>query len=254
MKNAQLQGIWLGRWGFLEWSSGRHRDLCAQKLKISVDASSLATPGTLRKIDRRSNVSRLSRRIRRTPAWKVFFVFESKREWNKASPRNSLNRISHWEGDCSDSGAQKTVIGLPQAKSYCKFLGIKFQTKKNNKAYQFGIDRQKSLGSIQIRIPTPHNSFLPIRVDVVPTNIPFLLDLDLLDQGKMYFDNVKNIFYWPNENWELSIVRKLGHAYLEWSKSDSILYTKTELLRLHRGFQHPSDDKLLNLMKLVGPE
>ena len=40
---------------------------------------------------------------------------------------------------------------------------------------------------------------------------------------------------------------------MEWSKSDSILFTKSELHKLHRGFSHPASDKLLILLKLARP-
>lgn len=47
-------------------------------------------------------------------------------------------------------------------------------------------------------------------------------------------------------NWKIYVIRKLGQAYLTRPKSDSVLVTKSELMKLNRGFQHPADDKLLN--------
>ena len=158
-----------------------------------------------------------------------------------------------WHGACIDSGAQKTVIGLPQAKAYCRYTGTPFRPIRNNNAYRYGVGQKRSLGSIEIRIPTPGNSFLPVRVDVVSADIPLLLGLDLLDKCRMYFNNVRNLLCFPDINWEIPIARKLGHAYVEWKKLDSILFTRSELLRLHRGFQHPHQDKLLNILKRARP-
>jgi hypothetical protein len=44
-------------------------------------------------------------------------------------------------------------------------------------------------------------------------------------------------------------VRNLVHVYLEWSARDRILYTKSELQKLHRNFSHPSTQNLLALLK-----
>ena len=202
------------------------------------------------KLDRPSNASR----IRRTNASKlpnVFVVFETSKIRQLRSP---LKRKSEkWQGACIDNGAQKTVIGLKQALAYCSFVGVPFNPRKNRNIYRFGVDERESLGSIEIRIPLPGFAFIPIQVDVIPTNIPFLLGLDTLDKCKMYFDNTTNKLVWPKGNWEHPVVRKLGHAYVEWKPSDQILFTRAELLRLHREFQHPSDDKLLSFLKKARP-
>ena len=45
------------------------------------------------------------------------------------------------------------------------------------------------------RIPTPGNAFLPVQVDVVSVDVPLLLGLDLLGDGRIYFNNVKNLLF-----------------------------------------------------------
>jgi hypothetical protein len=47
----------------------------------------------------------------------------------------------------------------------------------------------------------------------------------------------------------MPVVRKLGHVNLEWQSNDKIMYTKAELSRLHRGFFHPSNKHLIDLIK-----
>lgn len=49
---------------------------------------------------------------------------------------------------------------------------------------RFGNDKRKAIGSIEIRIPIPHGSFLPIRLDIFPINVTFFLGLDILDHLK----------------------------------------------------------------------
>jgi hypothetical protein len=92
-----------------------------------------------------------------------------------------------------------------------------------------------------MRLPTPNGSFIMLEVDVVPTNVPMLLDLDVLDKFGLCADTA--------EDWNLPLVRKLRHVYFEWSATDRILYTKSELQKLHRNFSHPSTQNLFALLK-----
>lgn len=42
-----------------------------------------------------------------------------------------FNETTKWQGVCLDTGSRTTVIGLPQAKAYCRYVCVKFKTKKN---------------------------------------------------------------------------------------------------------------------------
>ena len=203
------------------------------------------------KIERRSPLSRIYRNNKK----KVFVVFhdDELKKIAKTNRATSNRGVQPWHGACIDSGAQKTFIGLPQAKAYCRYAGIPFRPIRNNNASHFGVGQKRSLGSIEIRIPTPGKSYLPVRVDVFSADIPLLLGLDWLDECGMYFNNVRNLLCFQNLYWEIPISRKLGHAYVEWKHLDSILFTRSELLRLHRGFQHAHQDKLLNLFRRARP-
>jgi hypothetical protein len=43
-----------------------------------------------------------------------------------------------WNGACIDTGAQRTVIGLAQARAYYKFLGIPFALSNSKRVFVFG--------------------------------------------------------------------------------------------------------------------
>lgn len=43
-----------------------------------------------------------------------------------------------FNGACVDSGAEKTVIGMPKTKLYCKLSGTHFVRLKSNRLYRFG--------------------------------------------------------------------------------------------------------------------
>jgi hypothetical protein len=123
-----------------------------------------------------------------------------------ARGENSDN--STWNGACVDIGAQKTVIGLPQAMAYCRFVGKKFKLQRSNNVYRFGVDKKHSLGSIAIHIPTPA-SVITLNVDVVRANVPLLIGIDVLDANGLTADTVSNKLKCPRGGWETPLVRKI---------------------------------------------
>lgn len=120
-------------------------------------------------------------------------------------------------------------------------------------SYRFGNSLQKSLGSINIRVPVLESMLISIQVDVVPSNVPFLIGLDILDRYQMIVDNVHNVLRCYSIECEIPLVRKFGHIYLEWPKQNDVFYTQEELRKLHRNFSHPSADKLYSLLKMARP-
>jgi Zinc knuckle len=146
-----------------------------------------------------------------------------------------------------DTGAQETVIGLPQAMAYCLFGGKKFKLQRSNNLYRFGVDEQDSLGSIAIHVSTPA-AVITLNIDVVRANVPFLIGLDVLDANDLTADTVSNKLRCPKGGWETPHVRKIGNVYLELSYEGNILFSKSELTKMHRGFYHPSSENLLNLL------
>ena len=114
--------------------------------------------------------------------------------------------------------------------------------------FRFGDGSFKSLGALPIRIPTPNGSFIEHRFDVVEADIPMLFGLDLLDSALLYANNVDNLLVNERLNYSIPVVRKFGHMYIEWD-SAAVLFTRSELKKIHRQFKHPSTDKLMNLLK-----
>jgi Aspartyl protease len=120
-----------------------------------------------------------------------------------------------WNCACIDTGAQRTVIGLAQARAYCKFLGIPFALSISKRVFVFWVGKRNSLGILHMRFPTPNGSFIMLEVDVVPTNVPMLLGLDVLEKFGLCADTVHNVLHCTAEDWNLPLVSKLGHVYLE---------------------------------------
>jgi hypothetical protein len=86
---------------------------------------------------------------------------------------------------------------------------------------------------------------------VVPANLPLLMGLDLMDDIGLLFDNTTNKVESPKGKWSLPVVRKLGHAYLEWPLE--VMYTESEVRKLHSTFYHPSVEKIFNLIRRAYP-
>lgn len=166
----------------------------------------------------------------------------------ETSPHKDSAFHADFHGVCLDTEAQKTVIGESQAGAYCRFVGVKIKPRPSRSFFRFGSGLGKSLGTIQLRIPTPDISFMLLTVDVVRADVPFLVGLDVLDTFKLV-DTVENNLKCALADWFIPAVRKLGHVYIEWKSCDRILFTKSELTQLHRGMYNPAAEKVKELIK-----
>lgn len=161
-----------------------------------------------------------------------------------------LGRNGRATGACLDTGAQRTRIGREQARAYAKYLGHKqLKLIPSRAKFKFGTDGQQSLGKIPIRVPVEDGSLMMIMAEVVPIDVPFLLGLDILDKLKLVVDNVDMVLDCRVNNQRLPIVRKHGHLYIEWGAADRIFFIREQLTKLHRGFHHPSAQKLHELLR-----
>jgi hypothetical protein len=109
-----------------------------------------------------------------------------------------------WQGACLDTDAQRSVIGLPQVRAYCRYMGFRLTLAKSRTVFRFGVGVSKSSGILHMRIPTPNESFMLLAVDVVDADIPFLVGLDILDLFQLNVDTVQNQLRAPNAGPSLS--------------------------------------------------
>ena len=143
----------------------------------------------------------------------------------------SIPSLTWFQGVCIDSAAQKSVKGLSQAQAYCNLFDILFQpsTTKVRNVFSFGTHKHPGLGTLDIRVPISPSHFLALSVDVVDTNVPFLLGLDNMERYKMVFDTDKSVLSSRLHGWTVPLRKKLGHLHYEWGPQ--ILFTETELMR-----------------------
>jgi hypothetical protein len=98
----------------------------------------------------------------------------------------------NFRGAVIDTGATRSVIGLPEARRYCEQRGVQLELKISARQYKFGDDVRQSIGLMQIQIPTP-DSVLNISVDVVDMDVPLLIGLDVLVRYRLQVLTIDNV-------------------------------------------------------------
>ena len=174
-------------------------------------------------------------------------VYVSSKSWN-------VTAGDPFHGICIDSAAQRSVVGVEQAKAYCNLFNLPFSPSKENERaiFSFGTHKHFGLGSLTVRIPVAPTHFISLSVEVVDTNVPFLLGLDTMERYKMVLDTDKCTLSSKLEGWHISLRKKLGHLYYEWGPN--ILFTELELMKVHRHFHHPDSERLYSVMSRADPE
>jgi hypothetical protein len=134
---------------------------------------------------------------------------------------------------------------------------LQWALRNSRRSFLFGDDSVKSLGVIDIKMVVP-GGLISFSADVVPSNVPLLIGLDILDQFRLQFLSVTNQLEHVDENgvtlWRAPVIRKHGHGYYCWDQPSEIMYTKEQLIRLHRHLHHPATNVLLSLLKRASPD
>lgn len=65
---------------------------------------------------------------------------------------------------------------------------------------------------------------------------------------------ITNVLESWSDGWRHQLVKKFGNVFVEWRKPSRMLYSKTELQRLHLHFCHPFVGNLYNPLKRGQPE
>jgi len=153
------------------------------------------------------------------------------------------------QGACLDTGAQRTVIGKPQADAYLASIGkdIQLDKSKHPRRFRLGGSDYDTVGAVSIRFPVANHYFLPLTVDVITLNMPFPQGLDTLDFHRMYVNNVTNHLVCVNDGVAVPLVRKFCHIYLAWGFE--VLYTFPKLQHIHKNFYHAKPERLFSLIR-----
>ena len=114
--------------------------------------------------------------------------------------------------------------------------------------FRFGYNNQRSLGSITIKIPLSEIRHIIEKIDVVKSDNPFLIVIDFMDKFKIDVKTVTNQLCAPLLEHQIPLKRKESNIFLTWCNSKETLFTKSGLIKIHRGLAHPTTDKTLPLL------
>lgn len=150
------------------------------------------------------------------------------------------------------TGASTCVIGPQPAQPKFTSTSSKLLPARHNRRFKFGKGTQTGVAPGIVRIPTPGNIFIQMTVDVVEADIPFLLGLNVMTDNEMIMDLYRDTLSHPHGQWHILVSRHGGHLFLS-SHVSVILFTRTELPKLHLRFFHPSSSKLYSLIRRARP-
>lgn len=113
-----------------------------------------------------------------------------------------------------------------------------------------------------LSIPT-----IKVTLDAILADILALLGMDVMDANSLTACTVSNSFITRRivdckntsqsyliDDWSAPLKRHEGHLYAEMSLLVRTLFSKAQLLKLHRHFFHPSSEKLYRLLRKASPE
>lgn len=173
------------------------------------------------------------------------------------SSNASLNTKQTWfEGIMLDNGASGTPSGLLAYLRYCNFIGIEPTLRHSNRRFVGrGQGVVPSLGVATVRMPLGTSHFIDFETDVVAQDVPLMFGLDQHRKHHCSSDEYHNTFTHHPSGVSVPLVYKKVHLYVEWPVSQ-VLFTRSELRKLHERFGHPTSKALiaLSLLKRVRPE
>lgn len=134
-----------------------------------------------------------------------------------------LHSVDKLGGACGDSGAQTNTV------------------------YKFGEKRHTGLGTITIDMPVSDPYYIEVSAEITDVEVPFLLGLYMLTDLRTVLDFETDRPSGRVDGWSVPLIRKMGHLYAEWPVR--VLFSSSQLRRLHRNFKHSSPERPYAFMK-----
>ena len=154
-----------------------------------------------------------------------------------------------------DNVAEKLVAGLENYEKYCIHTNTPLDLSPSNERFKLGTGVHESLGCTIMRFPIDNQgNYLKFETEVINSDTPILLGLDSIKQYGWYVNEVTNeSISHKDPTMKANLIFKLGHLYLEWPPS-VILFSRADLLKIHRRFAHSSAGRLANLLRKAAPD
>lgn len=185
------------------------------------------------------------------------------------------SRPDKFLGFCLDYGVARSFVDKKQYIELCKYTGTKLKVHASTTVFKFGQTIFYSAVVFLARIRVSQDSFLEFKIDIVRGYLPLLIGPEVMIGHELHLDFVKNQLSDSTNTCSLLIFYLRGHAFVkdavkhnvrygffdkcmtsqvEDRKRHIMLYTFSELEKLHYYFYHPSSGKLFNLLKRFNPE
>lgn len=118
-----------------------------------------------------------------------------------------------------DTGAELFVIGKQQAMAYRKCIGQRFELIQNlgSIVYKFKIQRAYRLGSFKVLASIKDTNSVEIKVGLADIDVFLTIGLEVMLLFKVIIDIPQMKFVSSKGNWEIPLVLKKGHFYIEWT-------------------------------------
>lgn len=156
---------------------------------------------------------------------------------------------------CLHPDASCILVGTKKFATYKLYIKLNIIANPSTHYFCFGIAINRRNGSFMACPPIPSNSFLTLKTNIIPIDVPFLIVMDVLQQCDLNNDFYTQHLTSRSHNWSLSLNFKHSHVFI---LHDQIPFytcnTKQELLKLHKYFMHPPPRKLFPLIKHTKPE
>ena len=111
---------------------------------------------------------------------------------------------------------------MKQTEAFAKIQGAHQEVKKSNVIFKFGDITHKSLGTMQVSIPTPNGNTMNFRCDIIPADIPLLLRLDVMRREGLII-NVRDLEL-EHSDWSMPMKVRNNHLIISWLSN--VYYSK----------------------------
>ena len=162
---------------------------------------------------------------------------------------------TNFEGIMIDNGDAKSPFGINVFIRYCAHTAIVPTITKSQQDFRgFGNGIVKSLGNAVIRIPLGVLLTIEFSVDLKENDVLIIFGLEHHRSLNRSSNEVDKTFTHHHSQTTVPVIFREdspsqgGHLYLNWAIND-VLYTKSELKKLHQSFGHPSSKSLIKLLQ-----
>lgn len=130
-----------------------------------------------------------------------------------------------------DVGVHGSIMGVWKQKRNCKEMKMRFNPETPSSVIRFANSLFKSIGKIKYQITAPNNSFIKYSCDIISTNIPMLIWLDVLDRGLLAQNPIIKGFLSHLPGLCMEKFRKFGYRDIAWSSKKMPFYSPEREIR-----------------------